>query len=1456
MKRTEGNSRHIWRRTLVLFAAATTLMGVSYFAIPATVWRILVPRARAATFVVTNTSDSGAGSLRDAIASAANSAGADTITFSIPPSDPRHFYYANDGVAGTVSRSMIAVTASADDSSIADIDPDWPHSWYSIETAGFVGGSLFFHPVTIDGLSQPGAIPNTNPSGALNSVLKIEVTNSATDLSCARIFQTAFEPVVLRGMIINGCGVHSSPKLIDFDFASHGSVAAGNYIGTDPSGTIGMGSGYGVHIVQSSGVTVGGTSPQDRNLISANFRGVNANNGGVSNAVFTHTNVIGNLIGTKRDGISPLGNGFHPQHPLSPEDGVVIIAPNGSTSDNRIENNVIAFNSRYGINIATGGVGTGTSTIRNRFLNNSIHSNGNIGIQLEGSDQGSFDAVSPNDPCDADVGLNGLQNYPVIKNAVILGGSVSIAGTLNSTAGTYYLEFFSSPAHDASYFGEGQTLLGSSVVTIPAGSCNETFDVSLPLPAGAGNVITATATAADGSTSEFSAVYLAQSQSNACSLQPDGLISWYSAQGNTNDSESENHGRFIVAPSRYTTGKVGQGFEVGRNNADIIVVPDDPNLDFSNAFTIEMWVAPTEAGLATGQTSFISKGDLHSVSTQAYGILFTPDRKIVNRVGSGIAIDQLVSSSPIPLNQFTHIAATYDGTSLRVYINGILNGSSTTPIGSLLNSTGPLVIGGTYFNGSPDSIKGVIDEPSLYDRALSDAEIAAIFGAGSAGKCKIEVECATLTLTSTGSDDGAQHVPFSQTISASGGTGPYTYSLAGQLPAGLVLNTSTGEISGTPTEFVPGMLYVFTVTATDANGCTGEINIAMTVEPFSCALVGNASTSIDGDLVVIGPNTPTVNLACVTSVAGDLVLTSNDQAGVLDLGALATVGGNVNISNNTAAGNLDLGSLGSVSGDLEIVSNPAVGNLDLGSLGNVSGDLDLTNSQGSGDLDLGSLTSVGGTVNIAENTTSGNLDLSSLTSTGGTFRILGHADVSVISMGSLGTVAGSVDISENNAASTISMGSLNTVAGDVTIEDNGAATTIDLGALETAGVISMGGNTSATEIDLGSLDTAGEVEITGNGAAEITLDLTSVAGDVTIESTGTETFSIGNGETAGTIDLDLTGYTSVTGATASGETSIRNATTEAVMSVQLPTGSFTTPVSFSIMHQDPVTLVPAAGTSSNGTPAIIDPIAAYYFTFGVPTLNQNAALTFDILLDGLDASTRTELLAALANGQATLATKGDAPGSTYQAFSICAAGQTPTVDGCVLVETLDTDGQPTTGVPSIVRFSNVVGHFSTWAVAIVTPDTDGDGVPDSADNCPQTANPDQADSDNDGIGDACDTTQYNFTGFFEPVENLPVVNVANAGSAIPLKFSLGGFFGFDIFAAGHPTSGQVSCSVNEPADTVEETVNAGGSSLNYDPATGRYTYVWKTNKSWRGTCRLLVVRFDDGTERYAKFRFR
>jgi len=115
---------------------------------------------------------------------------------------------------------------------------------------------------------------------------------------------------------------------------------------------------------------------------------------------------------------------------------------------------------------------------------------------------------------------------------------------------------------------------------------------------------------------------------------------------------------------------------------------------------------------------------------------------------------------------------------------------------------------------------------------------------------------------------------------------------------------------------------------------------------------------------------------------------------------------------------------------------------------------------------------------------------------------------------------------------------------------------------------------------------------------------------------------------------------------------------------------------------------------------------------------------------------------------------------------------------------------------------------------------------------------------------------YHFTGFFQPVDNLPALNLASAGSAIPVKFSLGGNQGLSIFAAGYPASSPIPCDAGDPGSVIEETVAAGNSGLGYDASTDQYTYVWKTNKAWKGTCRMLVLNFNDGSQHLAKFRFR
>jgi probable HAF family extracellular repeat protein len=131
----------------------------------------------------------------------------------------------------------------------------------------------------------------------------------------------------------------------------------------------------------------------------------------------------------------------------------------------------------------------------------------------------------------------------------------------------------------------------------------------------------------------------------------------------------------------------------------------------------------------------------------------------------------------------------------------------------------------------------------------------------------------------------------------------------------------------------------------------------------------------------------------------------------------------------------------------------------------------------------------------------------------------------------------------------------------------------------------------------------------------------------------------------------------------------------------------------------------------------------------------------------------------------------------------------------------------------------------------------------------------------DEVGNSSSTTAiykvvYDFGGFFGPIATLPVQNVMQAGRAIPVQFSLHGDQGPNIFAAGYPKSVVVACDAGAQVDDSAATLIAGTSGLSYDAQTDQYTYVWKTEKSWAGSCRQLQVQLNDGTTHRANFLFK
>jgi hypothetical protein len=129
----------------------------------------------------------------------------------------------------------------------------------------------------------------------------------------------------------------------------------------------------------------------------------------------------------------------------------------------------------------------------------------------------------------------------------------------------------------------------------------------------------------------------------------------------------------------------------------------------------------------------------------------------------------------------------------------------------------------------------------------------------------------------------------------------------------------------------------------------------------------------------------------------------------------------------------------------------------------------------------------------------------------------------------------------------------------------------------------------------------------------------------------------------------------------------------------------------------------------------------------------------------------------------------------------------------------------------------------------------------------------------DAVGNTFELTRtykvvYGFQGFFDPVKNPPALNQGNAGSVIPMKFSLGGNQGLNIFATGFPKSQQIDCTTRALIGTATSTT-AQPPGLKYIARTDSYEYLWSTNSQWKGTCRAFFLGLKDGTSPRADFRF-
>lgn len=262
-----------------------------------------------------------------------------------------------------------------------------------------------------------------------------------------------------------------------------GSVIANNYIGTTADGLIPLGNESGVLLQQPGGSGVGsvlgGTEPLARNVIGGNERY------GVQILAGQNHQVLGNFIGVGADGVTAVPNLW---------DGIFLFS---QSTDNIIggiapdEANLIAHNGDSGIAIFDLSNVTG-----NTLRGNVLFDNGNPGIDI------GLDGVDENDGLDVDEGGNGRLNYPILTTVTAAGQIVgSYSGAANQT---FTLDFYSSETCHKLGNGEAEVYLGSTAVTTD-GNGNANFDVTLSGALTLGHSVSATATDADGSTSEFSA---------------------------------------------------------------------------------------------------------------------------------------------------------------------------------------------------------------------------------------------------------------------------------------------------------------------------------------------------------------------------------------------------------------------------------------------------------------------------------------------------------------------------------------------------------------------------------------------------------------------------------------------------------------------------------------------------------------------------------------------------------------------------------------------------------------------------------------------------------------------------------------------------------------------------------------------------------------------------------------
>jgi hypothetical protein len=344
---------------------------------------------------------------------------------------------------------------------------------------------------------------------------------------------------------------------------------------------------------------------------------------------------------------------------------------------------------------------------------------------------------------------------------------------------------------------------------------------------------------------------------------PAGVITLWRGETDASDLIGGHHGSFFAgtvatAPSVTAAGKVGGAFDF--DGTVYVRVPDAPTLRPAQ-LTAEAWVFPIANAVGAYDHTVITRGGL----LNTWNLCVTYNRK--PKFWS-FGMQAIEGPAAIPLNEWTHLAISFDGTTKRLYVNGV-EMASIGGLGAIVYDTAevPVTIGADPNGTSP--FHGQIDEVALYNRALTEDEIADIHYADFLGK-----NFAQPYFTSPSQSqlpDGALGANYTQTLTTLLGTSPVSFSLGeGELPPGLTLSAA-GLISG-----VPGAsgTFGFTVLATDAAGAFSEKRCGLLIfasVPIPAGVIAlwrgetDASDLIGGHhgSFFAGPNatTPTVTAA-------------------------------------------------------------------------------------------------------------------------------------------------------------------------------------------------------------------------------------------------------------------------------------------------------------------------------------------------------------------------------------------------------------------------------------------------------------------------------------------------------------------------------------------------------------------------------------------------------------------